>query len=243
MPMIGTFLNVAGIVLGAVLGLVKKKPFSAPNQLFFKVALGAFTVFFGLQLAWRSLKGSALDMFKQLGIVILALILGRLMGRWLHLQKTSNRLGQFARDRMASAQPEDPQRFTNGFLVCAALFCAAPIGILGAIHDGLSGYYEPLAVKMVMEGLAAMSFVSMFGWGVMFSAVPVLVCQGTISLVCARFLRPWLEAHGLVNSVNLTGGLLIFCVALIILEIKKIEVTDYLPSLVFAPLLTWWWLR
>jgi uncharacterized protein len=239
----GTLLNVVGIVVGGALGLVKKKPFSTANQFFFKAALGTFTVFFGLRLTWLSLNGSPLRIFKQLGIVILALMIGKLAGRLMRLQKTSNRLGQFARERMASAKPDDPNRFTNGFLVCAALFCAAPIGILGAVHDGLSEYYEPLAVKAVMEGLAVMSFVSIFGWGVIFSAVPVLVCQGTISLMCARFLLPLLEARGLVDSVNATGGLLIFCVALIILEIKKIEVTDYLPSLIFAPLLTWWLLR
>jgi uncharacterized membrane protein YqgA involved in biofilm formation len=69
------------------------------------------------------------------------------------------------------------------------------------------------------------------------------VLQGTISLACARFLLPLLEPHRLVDPVNATAGLLIFCVALIIFEVRKIEVTDYLPSLVFAPLLTWWWLR
>jgi uncharacterized membrane protein YqgA involved in biofilm formation len=83
----------------------------------------------------------------------------------------------------------------------------------------------------------------MFGGGVLLAAVPVLVFQGTISLACARYALPFLEAHGLTDSVNATGGFLIFCVALVIFEIRKIQVTDYLPALVIAPLLTWWWLR
>ena len=86
-----------------------------------------------------------------------------------------------------------------------------------------------------------MGFVSLFGWGVLFSAVPVLVLQGTISLACARFLLPVLEAHRLTDSVNATGGFLIFCVALVIFEVRKIQVTDYLPSLAWAPLITWFW--
>ena len=94
-----------------------------------------------------------------------------------------------------------------------------------------------------MDGLAAMSFVSIFGWGVLFSAVPVLVLQGTISLACARWALPFLEAHNLTDSVNATGGFLIFCVALVIFEVRKIQVTDYLPALAIAPLLAWWWLR
>jgi uncharacterized membrane protein YqgA involved in biofilm formation len=73
----------------------------------------------------------------------------------------------------------------------------------------------------------------------MLSAVPVLFFQGTITILCARFLLPILTDHGLLYSVNLTGGLLIFCVSLIIFEVRKIEVTDYLPSLVCAPALTW----
>jgi uncharacterized membrane protein YqgA involved in biofilm formation len=81
----------------------------------------------------------------------------------------------------------------------------------------------------------------MFGPGVMLAAVPVLVFQGSLTLICARVLQPWLQAHGnLTDSVNATAGLLVFCVALIIFELKKIEVTDYLPSLAYAPLLTWW---
>jgi hypothetical protein len=91
-----------------------------------------------------------------------------------------------------------------------------------------------------MDGLAAMGFVSVFGWGVALSAVPVLVFQGTLTLFCERFLAPFLEARQLVDPVNATGGLLIVCISLLIFDIRKIELTDYLPSLVFAPLLAWW---
>ena len=244
--MIGTYLNVAGIVAGTLAGLASRKPLSNTAQFFSKTGLGVLTIFFGLRLVWASLisaNGSWLQILKQLGVVLLSLSLGKLAGKLLQLQKSSNHLGHFARDRMAAMKPGDVRGFTTGFKVCTALFCAAPIGMLGAIHDGLSGYFAPLAVKAVMDGLAAMSFVSIFGWGVLFSAVPVLVFQGTISLACARFLLPVLEAHGLTDSVNATGGMLIFCVALVIFEIRKIQVTDYLPSLAIAPLLTWWWLR
>lgn len=241
--MTGTILNAGAIVLGGIVGLAWKKMPAAKSQIFFKTALGAFTIFFGLRLTWLSLNGSSIQIVKQIAVIILALASGKFTGRLLRLQKNSNRIGQFARERMAAAKLNDPNRFTTGFLVCTALFCAAPIGILGAIHDGLSNYAGPLAVKAVMDGLAAMSFVSIFGAGVLLSAIPVLLFQGTISLVCARFLEPWLDSHGLVDSVDATGGLLIFCVALVIFEIRKIEVTDYLPSLIFAPLLTWWWLK
>lgn len=246
--MLGTIINAAGIVIGGIAGLARKKPVSVATQHFLKVGLGAFTVFYGLRLAWISIVG-ANDrlwlMFKQLAIVVVALMLGKIIGRLLRLQKLSNRLGQFARERIAAAKPDSPRRLSDGFSTCAALFCAAPLGILGAITDGLPpkagepGYFYPLGVKAVMEAMATMGFISIFGWGVILSAIPVFAVQGTITLLCAQVAEPFFRAHGLVESVNATAGLLIFCVSLIIFEIKKIELADYYPSLFMAPLLTW----
>ena len=244
--MTGTILNVIGILAGGVIGLIWKKPLAMSTQTFFKVTLGAVTAFVGLRLTWLSLSAPFTHILKQLGIVLLAMIVGKLAGRLLHLQKASNRLGHFARERMAAVKPGDPRRFSDGFNVCAILFCAAPLGMVGALCDGLAGSghvagsYLPLAIKAVMDGLAAMSFVAMFGTGVLLSAVPVLAFQGTITLLTARFLLPLLQSHELVDPVNATSGLLVFCVALVIFEIRKIELTDYLPSLILAPLLTSW---
>ena len=238
--MLGTYLNVGAVIAGGIAGLFVKKQLSANAQFYIKVALGGLTVYFGLHLTLLSVSGSIGHILKQLGIVLLSLVLGNVAGKLLRLQKASNRIGQLARERMATARPDNPQRFSDGFIVCALLFCAAPLGILGAIHNGLlPDYFYPLAIKAVMDGLATMTFAAMFGWGVTLSAVPVLVFQGTITLVCAKSLEPFLESRGLVDSVNATGGLLIFCVALLIFEVRKVHVTDYLPSLVFAPLLTW----
>lgn len=237
--MTGTWLNVAGIVLGGLFGLFWKKPISNANQLFIKIVLGALTVLCGLRLTWSGLNGSFLHVLKQILVMVVALGLGRATGRLLRLQKASNHIGQFARRKMTAATPKNPYRFSDGFMVCALLFCAAPLGIVGSMADGMSNYFCPLGIKALMDGLAAMGFVAMFGFGVLLSAVPVLVFQGTIALLSARFLLPWLENHGLLDSVSATSGMLIFCVALIIFEIKKIQVTDYLPSLIFAPLLTY----
>jgi uncharacterized membrane protein YqgA involved in biofilm formation len=241
--MIGTILNVAGILIGGLLGLVRRKPLSAASEAYFKVVLGAFTVFYGLRLSWISISGSAYEVLKQLLVVIVSMMVGKMLGRALHLQKISNQIGRKARDQISSARPDDPDRLNKGFRTCAALFCAAPLGILGATQEGLtlSEYIYPLAIKGVMDGLASMGFVSLFGPGVLLSALPVLALQGTLSLVIARVLEPILNLHNLLNSVNAVGGLLVFSVALVILGLKRIELADYLPSLIIAPLLTLWW--
>lgn len=238
--MIGAILNAAGIIIGGIGGLVRKTPLPATTQYFFKTGLGAFTSFYGLRLVWLSLNGPFLQILKQLGVIALALLLGKWTGHLLRLQKSSNRLGQLSRELIVVAKPGAPRTFSVGFKVCSALFCAAPLGILGAVADGLTpdGYFYPLAVKAVMDGLAAMGFVSIFGRGVLLSALPVLAFQGSI-ILGAQILGPFLETHGLADSVNATAGLLITCVSMLIFEIKKIEIADYLPGLIFAPVLAW----
>ena len=243
---LGPLLNAAGILAGGIGGLTRTKPLPPSAESGFRILLGVFTVFYGLRLTWVSLNGTGWQIPKQLLIAVLALMLGKLAGRALGLQRFSNRLGRGASSRIKSARPGAPVSAGAGFETCAALFCAAPLGLLGAVQDGLSGYFYPLVIKAVMDGLAAMGFVSLFGGGVILSLIPVLAFQGTVSLACAQYVGPFLEAHSsggheLINAVNATGGLLVFSVALVILELKKVELADYLPSLLFAPAIAWIW--
>lgn len=243
--MTGTLINAAAIVIGGLAGLWLRRGLPTATQNWLKVALGALTVYVGLRLTWisLSLSGSLLTVLKQLGLVVLAMMLGKIAGRLLGLQRASNRLGQFARERCAAARPGARGQFNEAFTVCTVLFCVAPLGPLGAVVDGLGGHSGPLIIKAAMDGLAAMGFIRLFGWGVLVSALPVLAGQGTIALLGAQLVEPFLRAHGgLTDAVVATAGLLIFSVALLILEVRRVEVADYLPSLFFAPLLAWlWW--
>lgn len=240
--MTGTILNVLGILIGAGIGLGRRKPLSPSNESLFQVMLAVFTVWYGLRLTWISFGGGLVPVLKQFLILLLSLILGKLLGNLLRLQEVSNRLGRMARERIVEAtKPGARPAFNDGFTACAALFCAAPLGLVGSVQEGLSGYFYPLAVKAVMDGLAAMGFVSIFGWSVMASAIPVLALQGTLTLATAQFARPLLEGQNpnLVDPVNLVGGMVVFSVALVILGLKRIELANYLPSLVVAPVLAW----
>jgi uncharacterized membrane protein YqgA involved in biofilm formation len=210
------------------------------NQSFLKAALGGATAFAGVWLTWKSINGTPGQILWQFAIVLLAMVLGKVAGRLLQLQKLSNRLGQFARRRIAAATPGRGGGYSDGVNVCAALFCAAPLGILGAISESLGSGPVPLLIKSVMDGLAAFSFVALFGWTVVLSALPVLAFQGTISLAVGLLALPWLSARHLVDPVNATAGLLIFAVSLLIFEVRRVEVADYLPSLIWVPLLTLW---
>ena len=239
--MLGNILNATGIVVGGIAGLTVKKQIPAASQNFFKVALGAVTLFIGLRMTWLNVNGTFAQVGKQAVIIFLALILGRLLGKLLRLQKISNRVGQSAREHISRAAAGNKPPWSAGFNSCAALFCAAPLAVIGAAADGLNGGIAPLAIKTTMDALAAMGFAAMFGWSVALAALPVFVWQGTLTLLCAQFAEPFLTQHGLLDPVNATVGMLLVYVAVVILEIRKVELADYLPALAVAPLLAWLW--
>ena len=242
--MTGAFLNAIGILLGGLWGLVLRKPLSLRMQVLFRSILGLSAIFFGLRLVWLSLVGNFLSALEQILIALFAIALGFWLGKLLRLQKWSNRLGRRASNLIASAQTSSFRGTGEGFAVCAVLFCAAPLGWLGAVADGLSGYFWLLAVKAAMDALAMTGFVKMFRWPAALSALPVLVLFGGISLACRQYVAPFLDSHSLrehllANSVNTAAGLIACAVALVIFEIRKVELANFLPALAVAPLLAW----
>jgi uncharacterized membrane protein YqgA involved in biofilm formation len=115
------------------------------------------------------------------------------------------------------------------------------LAILASVQSGLEQSFSPIfIVKSVMDALAAMAFATMFRWSVAVSAVPVVALQLAIIRV-VQLLLPWAHNHSqpLIESILATDGILIFSTSLIILQLKKVEIADYLPSLAIAPLLTW----
>jgi uncharacterized protein len=235
----GAFLNAIGILSGGLFGLARRSPISARAQYFFKTALGAFTIFFGLRLVWLSVNGTFLSGLKQIFIALLAVMLGNSIGRLLRLQKISNHLGRFAGRLIANVQLNTPRKISDGFNAGTILFCAAPLGLLGAVTDGLSGYFYLLAVKAVLDGLAMTGFVKMFGWPAALSAFPVFIFLGAITWVCQFYAGPFLAAHNLADSANTTAGFVACTVASVIFEVRKVELANFLPSIAVAPLLTW----
>jgi len=237
--MIGPLINSAGIVVGGVCALAMKKPVPNRFQLATKIALGVYTVWFGLQMTWKSLSGTMGQVLKQLCIVLLAMALGKLAGRALRLQNFSNSIGRHAARSMSDESRR--KNFSEGFLVATALFCIGPLAVLASVQEGLAGFSPLFLVKAGIDGLATMAFCLTFGWGALVSAIPVLGFQGAL-VRSVQWLEPKFhnQPFPLVDSIYATDGLLIFCVAMIILEVKKIRVAEYLPSLVLAPLLTRW---
>jgi uncharacterized protein len=236
--MIGTIINVCAIAAGGIIGLVAAKGISPKVEYRLKLILGIVTVYVGMKTTWSAINGPFGSVVKQIVIVMAALVIGNIIGKVLRLQKGINRLGEYAKNVFNKHDPEKAKRFGEGFVTCTILFCVGPMAIMGALEDGLSGKVQTLAIKSVMDGLATMAFVKTFGIGPIFAAIPVLAYQGTITLG-AEALKPLLVDHMLLDSISATGGLLILCISVVILDIQKVPLADYLPSLVVAPVLTW----
>ena len=234
---IGAFLNAIGILLGAILGLARQEALSLKTQLLFRNGIGALTFFFGLRLIYLSLSGTFLSCLKQLFVAFLAVIIGFWVGKILRFQKMSNYLGRASGNVIINAQKHPPQNSADGFNACAILFCAAPLGLIGAVTDGLSDYFYLLAVKAIMDALAMSGFVKIFRWSAALSAIPVFIFLSVVSLVVQLYAKPHLDAHEL-DAVNAAAGLLACIVTIVIFEVRKVELANYLPALAVAPLLT-----
>ena len=125
-------------------------------------------------------------------------------------------------------------------MAATLLFCAAPLGILGAVADGLRNFYYLLLVKAAMDGLAMMSFVKIFRWPVALAALPVFFFFNGLASLVQLGAQPWLELHQLANSVCIAAGLVTCIVTLVIFQVRRVELANYLPALAVAPLLAHW---
>lgn len=233
---------------GGVAGLAFGNRLSPLIQQRLRIGLAALVSYVGLSMIWTGLQsGGFLTGVRQLGVALVALCLGSLVGHLCRLQRGVNRLGRWAREKFstASADPDAATRRRDpveGFITCTLLFCVGPMAILGPIQDGLEGRWQVLAVKSLMDGLSTMGFVAAFGWGPLLAAIPVLLYQGGITLA-ARQLEPVLAANDLKDMLNITGGFIVATIPLIILELRKVPLADYLPALPLSLLLAHWWLR
>lgn len=230
--MTGTLLNIATVLVGGALGLL----FGArvPERLKATViaGMGLFTTAIGLQMFLKT--GNPI-------IVLGALLIGALLGEWWRIEDGLQALGGVLERRFTknSETAEGASgKFVRGFLTTSLLFCVGPLTILGSIQDGLTGNYNLLAVKSVLDGFASLAFASTLGPGVLFSSLVILVYQGGISLLAAQLNT--VVTTSMMNEMTAAGGVILMGLAFSsLLEIKKIRVGNFLPALVIAPLIVW----
>lgn len=227
--MTGTLLNIVTVIAGSLIGLLFGARIPAKLKETVIAGMGLFTIAMGLQMFIKT--GNAL-------IVLGAVLIGTLLGEWMRIEDGLHRLGEVLEKRFSREEDDGSNRFVRGFLTASLLFCIGPMAILGSIQDGLTGDYNLLAVKSVLDGFASIAFASTLGVGVAFSALVVLVYQGGISLLAGQLNA--IVTASMMNELTATGGVLLMGVGVSnLLEIRKIRVGNMLPALFIAPLIVW----
>ncbi len=164
-------------------------------------------------------------------VPLVSVILGLVVGELLGIEGGLKRLGDYLEKRFSRG--ESP--VSRAFVATSLLFCVGPLTVIGSLEDGLRGDYDLLALKSALDFIAALTFASVLGWGVLLSAGTVLIVQGALTLG-AGFLGP-VVTEAMISAATATGGILIVGLGLGLLDLKEVRVANMLPALLFAPLL------
>ena len=227
--MTGTLINFVAIIAGSALGILFGSRLSENLKMTVIAGMGLFTAAVGIQMFLKT--ENAL-------VVLGALILGALLGEWWGLEDRLQTLGVWLEKRFSGNSGGGSSHFVRGFLTASVLYCTGPMGVLGSISDGLKGDYLTLSIKSVLDGITSIAFASTLGIGVAFAALPVLAYQGLISLLAAQLNS--VMTTSMMNEMTATGGVLLMGIGISsLLEIKKIRVGNFLPSLVLAPVIVY----
>jgi uncharacterized protein len=238
-PGIGTLVNVATVLVGALLGMALGNRLPTRTREVVTDALGLVTLLIAatsavavLDPALAAEVGDSAPMLIVLGSLLLGGIIGSLLG----IEAGVSSFGGWLQRRLVGPTGSaERQRFIEGFVASSLLFCTGPLTILGSLNDGLGNGADQLFLKSALDGFAAIAFAASFGWGVVASIVTVIVVQGGLTLVGLALGDVLPDAH--LAAVTAVGGLLLVGMALRLLRVREIPVADLLPALVVAPLL------
>ena len=233
----GTLINVLAIVVGSAIGVLLGNRLPEKMSRTLTDAMGLIVLVIGaLNLAdlGDEAFAKATGVFPTILVVLAALLLGGVTGS---LLKIEERLEQFGVWLQAKTEGKgDKDLFIQGFVNAALLFTIGPMAVLGALQDGLGQGFEILALKSTLDGFTSVAFSATMGWGVAFSAIPVGLWQGLLTILSASVGDVLSQAA--VASITATGGILLLGTGLRVLKIRMVSVADLLPALIFAPLIT-----
>ena len=229
----GTLINVATVLVGTMIGLLIGSRMPPRVQLGLTTGLGLFVALIGISLGLRIFAEPARpgDDLAVLGAVLLGVAIGEL----LRLQDGLEWLGGWFQRRLAGDEKDRPSRIAEGFVTASLVFCVGPLTLLGSLANGLTGDVQLLAIKSLLDGVAAIAFAAALGPGVALSALTVLAVQGSIA-AAAVLLRDLLD-EATVVAVTAAGGVILMGLSLRLLDLKPVRVASFLPALLLAPIL------
>lgn len=223
--MLAVFINCATVIVGSLIGLLVGKHLKDSFKEIVFACSGLITLVMGIQMAMQS---------SNFLVLLLALLIGGALGYLLKIEdrvlSLGDRLGKITGNKDEQA---GTQNFAKGFLTASVLFCSGAMSVVGSIQAGTTGEMTTILIKSVMDGCMAVVFASVYGIGVMFSFLFILLYQGFFTLA-GGWLEPLLGEIG-INELSAEGGVLLLMIGFGLLKIREFKTANFLPALVFAP--------
>ena len=225
---LGTIINVAAVVAGSMVGMLIRTGLKQRFQDILIQACGLATMFIGIA-------GTLAGLLKVVDggvetqntmLLVFSLVIGGLLGECIDIELRLDHLGVRLQHL---AKADNNSMFVEGFVTASLVICVGAMAIVGSIQDGLTGDYSMLCAKAVLDMVIVMVFASTMGIGVLFSALPLGIYQGLITL-CAVLIAPFLS-EGLIQNMSFVGSALIFYVGYNLIFGKKIKVGNLLPAI------------
>ena len=225
---LGTLINTAAVLMGGFLGLLLKNGIAKKFETILMQALGLATIFIGAGGVLKYMlvvENGAVDTRGTM-LLIFSLVIGCILGQWLDIESKMEVLGVKLK---VAVRIKNDNRFVEGFVTTSLIICVGAMAIVGAMQDGLSGDSSMLVAKALLDFALVAILASAYGVGPIFSAIPIFVYQGAITLIAMLFGTVISDA--LIGELSFVGSALIFCVGVNLVREKTFRVANMLPAL------------
>lgn len=219
--MLGTIVNCLTIIAGSLVGILFRNGIPEKYNQTIMQAIGLAVILIGMKNALGC---------DDLLVIIISLAMGSLIGEVIGIENYLERMGNYLQTKFSKTSSS----FSTGFVTASLMYCVGSMAIVGSLESGLTGNHTTLFAKATLDGIVSIILSSSLGIGVLFSIVPVLLYQGSITLM-AGLLKPLL-IPAVISQMSATGGLLIMAIGLNMIREKKLRVGNMLPA-IFIPLI------
>jgi uncharacterized membrane protein YqgA involved in biofilm formation len=223
MVLLGTIVNGICIIIGTLLGkLFTRIPDKTKETVMKVIGLAVFLL--GIQMGFKS---------KEFLIVIISLVIGAVIGEWIDLDKKLNNIGNWIEKKVGTGQHGS---VSKGFVTATLIFVIGAMAVVGSLDSGLRGDHHVLYTKSIIDGFTSIVLATTLGIGVIFSAIPVMLYQGSIALFATQIdlFVPAELLELFIFEITATGGVMIMAIGLNIIGITSIRVANLLPGLIVA---------
>ena len=228
MSAIGTLINAVLVLIGGAIGLIFKKAVSREMEYSIHKATGVAVLIIGICGVLSSmLKTNADGSLSSSGelLLVVCLAVGTFIGELLKLDDKLNKGCKRMESKFKMSN------FSAGFITATMIYCIGAMAIVGAINDGLLGDSSTLITKGIIDGITSIVLAASLGYGVLFSAIPILIYQGGMTLLAG--LLDTVLVGDLLNNICMVGYALVMCIGINFLyhSDKQIKTVNMLPSL------------